>query len=68
MSNTIMAVEADEAHAVIWTKPDDLEFDPQKPRTRIDGAARPRIQCGLLRRVREIHPGFDRFGDSCKTW
>ena len=30
-SNTLMAVETDEAHAVTWTKPDDLDFDPQKP-------------------------------------
>jgi hypothetical protein len=29
-AHTIMAVEADEAHAVIWTKPDDLEFNPKK--------------------------------------
>ncbi len=30
-SNTIMVVEADDDHAVIWTKPDDLEFDEKKP-------------------------------------
>ena len=30
-SNTIMMVEADDDHAVIWTKPDDLEFDEKKP-------------------------------------
>jgi hypothetical protein len=30
-SNTLMAFEADEAHAVTWTKPDDLEFNPEKP-------------------------------------
>jgi hypothetical protein len=36
-SNTIMAVEADEAHAVIWTKPDDLEFNPKKPATGLTG-------------------------------
>ncbi|MFT5325083.1 MAG: hypothetical protein ACI8P0_002949 [Planctomycetaceae bacterium] len=30
-SNTIMIVEADDDHAVIWTKPDDLEFDEKKP-------------------------------------
>ncbi len=29
-SNTIMLVEADDAAAVVWTKPDDLEFDPEK--------------------------------------
>ena len=26
-SNTIMLVEADDEHAVVWTKPDDLEID-----------------------------------------
>jgi prepilin-type processing-associated H-X9-DG protein len=31
LSNTIMVVEADDDRAVIWTKPDDLEFDPQQP-------------------------------------
>ncbi|MFO0875903.1 MAG: DUF1559 domain-containing protein [Gemmataceae bacterium] len=30
-SNTIMMVEADDDHAVIWTKPDDLEVDLKKP-------------------------------------
>lgn len=37
MSNTILVVEADEAHAVVWTKPDDLEFDPKKPGTGLTG-------------------------------
>lgn len=32
-SNTIMIVEADDDHAVIWTKPDDLELDEKKPHT-----------------------------------
>lgn len=36
-SNTIMAVEADDDHAVIWTKPDDLEFDEKKPHTGLGG-------------------------------
>jgi prepilin-type processing-associated H-X9-DG protein len=31
MANTIMVVEADDDHAVIWTKPGDWQFDPQKP-------------------------------------
>lgn len=30
-SNTIMIVEADDDHAVIWTKPDDPTFDEEKP-------------------------------------
>ncbi|HQU45062.1 MAG TPA: DUF1559 domain-containing protein [Pirellulales bacterium] len=30
-SNTLMAVEANADRAVIWTKPDDLEVDPDRP-------------------------------------
>jgi hypothetical protein len=30
-SNTILVVEADQSRAVPWTKPDDLEFDPNDP-------------------------------------
>ncbi len=30
-SNTILVVEADADRAVIWTKPDDLEIDPNNP-------------------------------------
>ena len=30
-SNTIMVVEVEDQHAVIWTKPDDLAFDPKTP-------------------------------------
>jgi hypothetical protein len=30
-ANTILLVEVDDEHAMIWTKPDDWEFDPQKP-------------------------------------
>jgi hypothetical protein len=30
-SNTIMLVETDDEHAVVWTKPDDLEIDLSKP-------------------------------------
>ena len=39
-SNTIMAVEADSDHAVIWTKPDDLEIDMDEP---LDGLAESRF-------------------------
>ena len=31
VSNTIMLVEADDKHAVVWTKPDDLDVDLGKP-------------------------------------
>ena len=30
-ANTIMVVEANADRAVIWSKPDDLKFDPQQP-------------------------------------
>ena len=36
-SNTIMAVEVDDEHAVIWTKPDDLAFDPEHPAKGLGG-------------------------------
>jgi thiol-disulfide isomerase/thioredoxin len=36
-SNTILVVEADENHAVIWTKPDDWQFDPEHPRAGVGG-------------------------------
>jgi hypothetical protein len=32
-SNTILAVEADDKHAVTWTKPADIDFDSKKPHT-----------------------------------
>jgi hypothetical protein len=31
VSNTIMIVECDDQRAPIWTKPDDLPFDPKNP-------------------------------------
>ena len=43
-SNTIMIVEADDEHAVIWTKPDDLDFDPAKP---LVGLASPSVRNGF---------------------
>jgi hypothetical protein len=33
MSRTLMVVEADVSRAVVWTKPDDLNFGPTKPKT-----------------------------------
>ncbi len=36
-SNTIMAVEASDEFAVIWTKPDDFKPDPAKPRAGLIG-------------------------------
>src|SRR5262249_6166280 len=36
-ANTIFIVEANDEHAVIWTKPEDLKFDPDKPRAGLEG-------------------------------
>ncbi|MCX7425895.1 MAG: DUF1559 domain-containing protein [Planctomycetia bacterium] len=36
-SNTLMLVEVDDDHAVIWTKPDDLPFDPKQPNKGLGG-------------------------------
>jgi hypothetical protein len=37
MSHTIMAVEVDDAHAVTWTKPDDLPYNPNDPSKGLGG-------------------------------
>ncbi len=37
LSNTFALVEADPEYAVPWTKPDDIEFDPENPRAGIQG-------------------------------
>ncbi len=37
LSNTIAIVETDDEHAVIWTRPDDWRFDPEKPSTGLGG-------------------------------
>ena len=37
-SNTIMMIEVDDPHAVIWTKPDDFSFDPKDPKQGIGSA------------------------------
>ncbi|MCC6127024.1 MAG: DUF1559 domain-containing protein [Pirellulales bacterium] len=36
-SKTIMAVEVDDDHAVVWTKPDDLVYDPKEPAKGLGG-------------------------------
>jgi hypothetical protein len=36
-SNTLMAVEVDDSKAVIWTKPDDLDFNAQNPHSGLGG-------------------------------
>jgi hypothetical protein len=36
-SLTVMIVEVDDEHAVIWTKPEDFDFDPQNPAKGLGG-------------------------------
>lgn len=36
-SHTILIVEADDAHAVPWTKPEDLKIDPEHPERGLGG-------------------------------
>ena len=36
-SNTILFVEADDDHAVTWTAPDDLAYDPKEPMKGLGG-------------------------------
>jgi hypothetical protein len=36
-SNTIFIVDADDDHAVIWTRPADLKYDPKKPQEGLVG-------------------------------
>jgi hypothetical protein len=38
-SNTIMIMEADDDHAVIWTRPEDLRVDPKQPLRGLGGKA-----------------------------
>jgi hypothetical protein len=37
LSNTILFVEADDDHAVVWTQPADLKYDPEQPRKGLGG-------------------------------
>ena len=55
-ATTILLVEVDDDRAVIWTKPDDLDYDPAVPK-RPGSAARPLVYqrmcvlCSLCRRL-----------------
>jgi hypothetical protein len=53
-SNTILAVEADDERAVVWTKPDDFTVDPKDPRK---GLARPG-QDGFLALMADGSPHY----------
>jgi hypothetical protein len=45
LSNTVAIVEATPENAVPWTKPDDLEFDPERP---LAGVGNPRRAGGMF--------------------
>jgi hypothetical protein len=46
-SNTVMLVEANDDQAVIWTRPDDWQYDPEKPLAGL-GSAHPRLFSALF--------------------
>lgn len=47
-SNTLSIVEADDEHAVIWSKPGDIEFDPNSPRKGLNSPTLPEGFLGAL--------------------
>jgi hypothetical protein len=47
-SNTVMTLEADDSHAVVWTKPDDLPFDPKEPLKGLGGLIEGGFQVGFM--------------------
>jgi hypothetical protein len=47
LSNTIMAVEVDDEHAVIWSKPEGLPFDTNEPATGLGGQFEGGFHCLL---------------------
>jgi len=47
-SNTIMTLEVDDSQAVVWTKPDDLPFDPQDPLKGLGGLFEDGFQAGFM--------------------
>ena len=59
-ANTIMLVEANDDQAVIWTKPDDWRYDPQKPLSRPRQRAPEPVRRDVLRRTHSEHRGRHR--------
>ena len=61
MSNTIMLVQVSDERAVIWTKPDDWEFDPERP---MDGLMGQRddgfLVLAMDTKAHLVKPDFDR--------
>jgi len=59
-SRTIALVEVADEHAVIWTKPEDLEYDPKQPMAKL-GSFHPGIFTAAFcdGSVRAMEEGFD---------
>jgi hypothetical protein len=47
-SNTVMTLEADDSHAVVWTKPADLSFDPKDPLKGLGGLLEDGFHAGIM--------------------
>lgn len=59
-SNTLMLVEVNPDRGVIWTKPDDLPFDPDNPLAGLGKTHDPQGFLGLvLRRIGSVYLGYD---------
>ena len=54
-SNTIMTLEVDDTHAVLWTKPDDLDYDSKEPLKGLGGLYGEGFNAGYLRRLGAVH-------------
>ena len=66
-SNTIMAIDAGDEHAVVWTKPADWEFDPEPgDREHLQESRARRHQHGVCRRLGALHPRHDRGRDPAR--
>ena len=62
-SNTIMAIDAGDEHAVVWTKPDDWQFDPEPGIESIFQSHAPGHHCNVCRRLRTLSQTSDSTGD-----
>ena len=59
-SNTILALEVNESASVVWTKPDDFNFDPTKPLLGVGSCPSGRVPGGAGRRECAVHRVDDR--------
>ena len=55
LSNTILYVEVDDQHAVVWTKPEGLPYNAENPGAGFGWAVRGRLHGCLLRRLGTVH-------------